>query len=137
MIFPACIKVHRFLLYIHEWVEAHRRNLRTLRNLSTLSQEHVFQNEDNSEAAHEEADFFFLPADDIDDGVGNDTESDPFSDGVSERHSDDGEVAGDGFCHIIEIDACYSSEHQETNGDQGWCGCKSGDGHEEWREEQS
>ena len=61
------------------------------------SNEPIFQNKDDSQNPHEDADIFSFPADGIEQGVADNTEGDAFRDGIHESHGGDADEARDGF----------------------------------------
>ena len=61
------------------------------------SNEPIFQNKDDGQDPHEDADILSFPADGIEQGVADDAEGDAFRDGIHESHGGDADEAGDGF----------------------------------------
>ena len=74
-----------------------------------------------------------MPCEQVNQGVGDGAEGNAFCNAVGKGHGDDGEVAGDGFGGIIEVNARDGGEHEEPYDNQGRCCGKGRNGHENRR----
>ena len=100
------------------------------------SEEDIFPDEEDCQNIHQDADFFSISREGIHDGVGDDAKRDAFGDAVCERHGKDGDICGNGFGGVAEVNARDSGEHEEAHDDKGGGGGKCGNRQEERREEE-
>ena len=71
----------------------------------------------------------------LNDGVGNEAETDAVADGAGDRHADEHDRGGQTLRHIIEVDFLQAAEHQQTDVDQRGGGRSGGDYRGDGRDE--
>lgn len=53
----------------------------------------------------------------LNDGVGNEAETDAVADGAGDRHADEHDRGGQTLRHIVEVDFLQAAKHQQTDVD--------------------
>ena len=98
-------------------------------NIRQLSEKYVFQYEKHRKYVHYGVDTLLLSAEEIDDNVGDNAESDAFGNAVEQRHCDYAEVGGDrvGVVVLTELDFRDGAEHEEAHDDERRSCCECGD----------
>ena len=100
------------------------------------SEEDIFPDEEDGQDIHQGTDFFPVSCEGVHDSVSDDAERDAFGDAVCEGHGKDGDICGNGFGWVAEVDARDGGEHEEAHDDEGGRGGKGGNCQEEGGKEQ-
>jgi len=100
------------------------------------SEEDIFPDEEDGQNIHQGTDLFPVSCEGIHDSVSDDAKRDAFGDAVCEGHGKDGDICGNGFGGVAEVDARDGGEHEEAHDDEGGRGGKGGNCQEEGGKEQ-
>ena len=93
------------------------------------SEEDIFPDEEDGQNIHQGTDLFSVSCEGVHDSVSDDAKRDAFGDAVCEGHGKDGDICGNGFGGVAEVDARDGGEHEEAHDDEGGRGGKGGNCH--------
>ena len=82
------------------------------------SEEDIFPDEEDGQDIHQGTDLFPVSCEGVHDSVSDDAKRDAFGDAVCEGHGKDGDICGNGFGWVAEVDARDGGEHEEAHDDE-------------------
>ena len=100
------------------------------------SEEDIFPDEEDGQDIHQGTDLFPVSREGVHNSISDDAKRDAFGDAVCEGHGKDGDICGNGFGWVAEVDARDGGEHEEAHDDEGGRGGKGGNCQEEGGKEQ-